>query len=321
MKYTIILVLTFIMSVGVAQKIDGYILTLPAQMLDGGGKVYVEDFNDLKGNNAAFGKAYAEALKKALQAERVAIGSVGKIQNPWITTKVYEIAASKEDADYVLSGEYSTITASSNTNKPVYIKETGTTEKIPVCYYDYTVSNSATIMGNLFVTAKGQAEPMKKLPFQKKAGDSKTKALEKPSVRSASDFISSAEKASIQDYQYYFSPIIKSKKYKFEKLKADDKSYKKELKQQTKDLKDLADKGDIMGMGKIYKASLEKPLKDIKEGYLNLGMCYEIIGNYTKAKECYEKAGDSGAMKELNKLILDRDKLVSLGLEVKENDF
>jgi hypothetical protein len=320
-KYTLIILLTFITSLSIGQKMDGYILTLPSQILDGGGKVYVEDFKDLKGENTTFGKSYAESLKNALKAERVAIGSVGKIQNPWIITKVYDITDSKADADYVLSGQYSIISASSSTNKPVYIKETGTAEKLPICYYDYTVSSSATVMGDLFVTAKGQTEPLKTLPFKENKGTSKTKALEKPSVPSASSFITSAEKAAIKQYQYYFSPIIKSKKYKFNKLKAADKSYKKELKQQTKDLKDFADKGDVISMGKTYKASLEKPLKDMKDGYLNLGMCYEIIGNYTKAKEYYEKAGDSSAMKELNKLIIDRDKLVALGLQIIENDF
>ena len=145
--------------------------------------------------------------------------------------------------------------------------------------------------------------------------------MEKPNVSSASTYIAAAEKDAISQYQYYFSPIIKSKKYKFEKLKPEDKSYKKELKQKTKDLKDLADKGDVNAMGKMYLDIITHPLKDMQEGYLNIGMCYEIIGNYTKAKEYYEKAGDSRAMNELNKLILDRDKLSAIGLNVVETDF
>ena len=321
-KYKIILALIFLASVTVAQKMDGYILTLPGQMLDGGGKVYVEAFVSKDGKNGTFGESYAKALKGSLAAERVAIGSVGKIQNPWITTKIYEVTDSKDDANYTITGEYDVSSSSSSSNKPVYIKETGSvTPKIPVCYYDYTISNSATVKGNINIIAKGESAPLKTLPFNSKKGYSKTKALEKPKVSSASTYIAAAEKDAIKQYQYYFSPIIKSKKYKFEKLKADDKSFKKEIKQLTKDLKDLSDKGDIMGMGKIYKSMLDKPLKDIKEGYLNLGYCYEIIGNYTKAKEYYGKSGDSSAMNELNKLIADRDKLVSLGLQVVEEDF
>ena len=321
-KYTIILGLIILTGSISAQKLDGYILTLPALSLDGGGKVYVEDFANKNNDNATFGKAYATAIKNALAAERVAVGNVGKIHNPWITTKVYEITDSKDAADYIITGDYEVGSSSSSSNKAVYIAETGSvTPKIPVCYYDYTISNSATIKGNLHVTAKGQATPMKSLPIDVNKGSSKTKAMEQPDVESASSYIAAAEKEAIQKYQYYFSPVIKSKTYKFNKLKAEDKAQKKTFKQYTSDLKDMADKNDIMSMGKLYKSITTMQLKDMQEGYMNMAMCYEIIGNYTKAKEFYEKAGDKSAIAEIKKLISNRDKLAPLGLNVVENDF
>ena len=305
-----------------AQKLDGYILQMPGAILEGGGKIYVEDFENKGKSEPGFGTSYATNLKNALKAENLAYGSVGKIYNPWITTKLYEITDTKTEADYVITGEYQFSSSTSSSNNPVFIKETSSAEpKIPVCYYEFTKSSSASVDGKIFINANGNDTPVLTLPFEKKLGDSKTKAMEKPSVKSAGSFITAVSNAAINQYKFYFSPVIAAKTYKFKNLKGEERDYNKKLRKQEREIKDLADKGDVMSIGKMYKEILTHKLKDPDEGNLNLAMCYEIIGNYTKAKEHYEKSGDKGALNQINKLIENRNKLAALGMEVTENDF
>ncbi len=321
-QYAVIILFTLLWGTIEAQKFEGHILKMPREILEGGGKVYVEIFSDKNAKDAKFGESYAEALKKALQATRVAYGNLGTVHNPWLTTKIYEVTDAKADADYIISGEYEISSSSSKSNKEVWIKETNDNNpKIPVCYYNYTISNSATVKGNLFLKTKGEDAAYKTLPFNQKKGKSKTKALEAPNVKPASTYVSSAKSAAIKQYEYFFSPIIIGKKYNFKNLRGEDRDQRKQLRKERREIKDLADKGDIMTIGKMYIESLKMNLKDKEDGFLNVGMCYEIIGNYTKAKEYYEKSGDKGALKDINQLISDRNILAKMGLEVIEKDF
>ncbi|WP_462280092.1 hypothetical protein [Salinivirga cyanobacteriivorans] len=320
--YTLIFLFTLFVGEIEAQKFDGHILDMPKEIFEGGGKIYVQDLTNEDDPNSNFGSNYAKALRNALNADRVAYGRLGKLYNPWLTTKIYEVVDSKSDADYVISGDYQVSSNSSESNKAVYIKETAeVSPQIPVCYYNYTISNSATVKGNLYLMAKGQDAAYKTLPFKQKKGKSKTKALEKPKVKSPQQYISNARKAAIKQYQYYFSPIIVEKKYRFKNLRGEDRKYNRELRKQEREIKDLADQGDIMTMGKMYKEIITHKLKDLEQGYLNLGMCYEIIGNYTKAKVYYEKSGNKGAIRDINKLIKERDIIAEMGVEIVEKGF
>lgn len=50
-------------------------------------------------------------------------------------------------------------------------------------------------------------------------------------------------------------------------------------------------------------------------------MCYEMFGNFTKAKEHYDKSTNNEAKKRIGILIQYRDIYKKLGIEVIEKDF
>jgi tetratricopeptide (TPR) repeat protein len=95
------------------------------------------------------------------------------------------------------------------------------------------------------------------------------------------------------------------------------------MKNQKKVFKALADAWIVKELGKAYQKYIasEAKIKKPQNLYYNIGLCYELIGNYTKAKENYLKSGDSNVIIAIESLIKIQELFKSLGLDVTEGEF
>jgi len=315
-----IIILSFLMiNFANAQTVESYSYKMPEIFLSDGGKIFVKTLTNTGTMEADFGSQYAEKIKLYLNSDMVGFSSGVKKYNPWLTTRIFTVVDNEAEADYVISGEYKFETSESKSNKENWIKESSESVKkqLPICYYSYTASSNASVNGNIRVYKSGSE--IKTLPFNENKSDSKTKTMSEPGVSSASSYISTISKNAINKYSYKFSPQLFVKKYKFEKVKTKDKEFKKELKDILKNIKALLETGEIGEAGKRYIEISEK--EDSPEVNFDIAQCYELIGNYTKAKEYYLKSGDKTGINDINNMISIQTQLKSLGISVTENEF
>ena len=302
-----------------AQKIEGYSFSLPPTILTTPGKIYVEDFVNKGTIENSFGTDYASSLKNVLAYKTINAKTGVKLHTPWLTTKLYDIVDSESEANYVIKGTYSFTKGSSSSYTEKIIYESGA-GNLPIHFYKYTETANASVSFKMGIYASGKATPLKEFPFNDTKSNSKTLNLEKPAIISPSSLVEGLSKSAKYKYLYEFSPRLVPQKYKFEKVKPANKELKKVYKNKKKALKALAETGDIKGMGKIYTEMLADDANNA-DVHKNLGICYELIGNYTKAKEHYVKSGDKGGIKAISSLIKVKELFKKLGLEVIENDF
>ncbi len=317
------LIVVFLLTTNIvtAQKMDAYVMKMPSLYFGGGGSIYVKPLENKGEINDDFSTKYPEYLVYALNMERYGAAKNATIHNPWLTTKLYEIVEDEAQADYVIAGEYSFTKGSSKSTNDKVIKEKMESLKpqLPIHYIEYVRTSSAAVTGKLVLLQDEKV--LRELPFDTEQRKSESKALKVPSVPSPESLMGTVENHAIGKYQFYFSPKLVLKNYNFKNLRGADRSYNKELRNVERDIKDWADEGEIMKMGKAYKEILTHELKDTDQAHLNMGMCYEIIGNYTKALEHYEKSGDSESINSIKKMINERDIYKDMGVEIIEKDF
>lgn len=302
-----------------AQKVTGYVLEQPGLRLTGGGSICPMPLQNKGKTEDGYSTRYANAFKKALSDENY--GNSPRYNN-WLTTKLYTLTEDSASADWVLGGWYEFSSGSSQKADDNLIYETGSAEedkvKIPVHYYSYTASSSATLKGEIYIYGK-DGNLLRTMPLEKNASKSETKKMEIPDVPNETAQVNAVANAGINEYAYIFTPRIVAKTYKLERLKHEDRDNKDAIKDKRKEFNDFADKMDLPNMARVCKEALE--VEESPRTRYNLAVCYEIIGNYTKAREHYQKSGNTDAITAIDKLISDREKLKECGLTFEEKDF
>jgi hypothetical protein len=324
-KYNFILIaaLMLLSSVATGQKIESYRLVMPKYYLSDGGPIYIKALKNLDGQSNTYGEKYANALKAAFNSDHRGMNSSAKMYNPWYTTKLYTLTDDESKGNYIIDGQYSFSGSSSEDAKEQKLIEAkeSNNPRIPYHFYEYTASSSASVEGELTVFRNSDKKVILTMPFKKNESVSKSDYLRKVNPPSVSHLKETVGNTAINQYAYYLIPYYSEIKYDFENVKSDDKDYNKELRKMRSDLKDLADDGKVNELGKAYLAMLGKDLKNPEDANLNIGMCYELIGNFTKAKAHYDKSGNSDAISRIDLLIKYRDIYKSLNIEVVENEF
>jgi len=317
---TLLIAMLFV-SYSIAQTVEGYKFAYSPTIINTGAKIFVKNFTNKGDIEANFGEKYAKSVKAALNRKSLGLTTGVKLNNPWLTTKFYEVVDTEAEADYIISGEYIFTKAYSSKNKEVVIYETSSMAKpkLPIHYYNYTEASSASVTMKMFIHKKGNATPSKEFPFTKTESKSKTTALQKPTITSASSYISTLSKQAINKYTYEFTPRLVVEKYKFKTIKPSNKELKKEYKTMKSSLKAFAKQSNINEMGKIYLSMLEK--ENDADVHANLGMCYELIGNFTKAQAEYNAGGDKKGIERITYMIKVRESHKGVGITVVENEF
>lgn len=301
-----------------AQNIISYKLHMPDIILGDGGKIFIEPLttNSTDAGDSLLGIQYKNAFTSAISKEHWRISKSSGIYNPWYTTNIYQLTDVKEEADYIINGDYEYI----KNAKKSYIEDT-TTDKsnnIPVVYYRYSANNATQVKGKILVTDTKANKIIYNFPFSTTKSDSKTLIMKEPTVKTTSALRKEANNTAINTYQYKFSPYLTEIKYHFPRIKPDNKDLRKEFKSSRKTLKDQAEVGDIKAIAEtLRKLQAKEDSDDIHEA---LGICYELIGNYTKAKEEYMTSKNKDCVDRINSQILTRDALAKLGVQITENE-
>lgn len=303
-----------------AQKMDSYTFAYSPTLIQNGTKIYVKDFTNKGTDEQDFGAKYAKTLKASLNNDKHGLQAGVKLNNPWFTTKFYTVVNSEDEADYIIDGEYKFTKSNSSTYTEHVTYETYPgAVKLPVHFYKYTETSNASVSLNLFIAKKGETNHLKDFPFSKKESKSKTLALQKPAVSSPESFISTLSKLAINRYRYEFTPSFIVEKYKFDNIKPKNKELKKDYKAMNKSLEAFAKQYNVNEMGKIYLKMLT--IEEDLEVHSNLGICYELIGNCTKAMEQYNLAGDKKGIERISFLIKVQETHKKAGIDVEEKDF
>jgi hypothetical protein len=303
-----------------AQRVEFYTLNMPSAFLEGGGKVFVKSLTNNGTTEADFGDAYAKAFTNVLSSNALGKDKDVKLYNPWLTTALYQVVGSEDEADFIISGDYIFESSSNSSYEEKFIKETSETvdKKLPISYYTFSANSSASLAGKTVITKK-DGTAIGSIPFGNKKEKSNSKHMEKPSVPSTSSFIQDLRNEAINKTVFVYSPRLDVEKFKFNNVKTKNKEFKKELKDLVKQAEALVKTGDFNEAGKKYLEIAAK--EDNEDVNCNIAVCYEIIGNFTKAKDYYVKSADKSGIKRINTMILVRDKLKELGIQVVENDF
>ncbi len=333
MKNTNILISTIVLillaTTVSAQKIHSYTLKQqPQVVLNEGGPIAVHALTNGGTSMDAFGKDFTKSLTAYLKSTRLGVDTKGKgkVHNPWYTTKLYELTQDDAVAKYIIAGDYKFSGSVSNSKDLKKSKEKVSKEEpFTFFYYSNSVSATAMVMGKITVTRVSDGQVVKTLPLNNSKTKTETKNIGYPIAPTVEQYSDMVAKEEIRKYQLMFSPVYNAKNYSFKTVKGDkaDKAYRKEMKNKKKVFKALASSGSVNELGKAYEALIpnESKLKKPQDLYYNIGLCYELIGNYTKAKENYLKSANKNAITEIEVLIKYQGMFKKLGLLTEEKDF
>lgn len=297
----------------IAQSIESVYLTLPSIRLDDGMKIYIAPLENNSEENNDFSTSFSTSVKSYLSN-----GQVSKY-NPWLTTGIYNVVESAEEANYIIDGNYAFKGNSSQLCKRV---ETTTKDKYPIEYVVFVNSSMAELTGN--VNIKRGTEVLNTINISGSKSDSKEKALSRPGMaKQPNSMYSGLEKAAMNKIINSLLPGFTAVKYSFNKCKTKNKEAKKAYKDKEDQASDFIKGGKVKEGGRAY-IELSKIDDTDDEVYFNIGMCYELIGNLSKAEEFYAKstAKDvSNAKKRLTNLKQAQEYLKNRGIDFIEQDF
>jgi len=328
LNITIYMLLLMLVSTSLdAQKVHSYVLkNKPYYVLEEGGPVTIQELINNGTTMNSFGKDFANTLYNTINWKERGINTKGKgkVYNPWYTTKIYELTKDESAAKYVIGGNY--IFSGNVTKSHELLKSKDKSkEAIPFFYYKHSVYATAKVNGKITITSTSKGEVVKEFSLNNEKTKSDSKIVEYPVTPTIEKYTKMLSKDVINRSGGMFSPIYVPKTYSFKAVKGDktDKAFKKEMKNKKKVFKALADAGSINELGKAYLEIVanESKLKKPQNLYYNIGVCYEIIGNFTKAKENYLKSADKAAIADIESLIQIQELFKKLGLNVVENDF
>jgi len=328
LNITIYMLLLMLVSTSLdAQKVYSYVLKdKPYYVLEEGGPITVQELTNNGTTMNSFGKDFANTLYNTINWKERGINTKGKakVYNPWYTTRIYELTKDASAAKYVIGGNYIFSGSVTKTHELLKAKDKSK-EAIPFFYYKHSVDAKAMVDGKITITSNSKGEVVKEFSLKNEKSKIDSKLVEYPVTPTIEKYTKMLSKDVINRSGGMFSPIYVPKTYSFKAVKGDkaDKAFKKEMKNKKKVFKALADAGSVNELGKAYQEIIanESKLKKPQNLYYNIGICYELIGNYAKAKENYLKSADKGAITDIESLIKMQELFKKLGLNVVENDF
>jgi tetratricopeptide (TPR) repeat protein len=299
------------------QKVKSYYIIMPPYVVTNVDKIFIEDFVCEGEKGKGEGANFSKIMKDHISSEHrgISFEETKYIYNPWLKTNLYEVTENEAEAGAKISGNFTVTSASSyNENKVETVEPDRYYNRIPYSYYNYSASSSATIDVNMSVYKKELDKVVFEIPVKKEGNDSKTTSYSKPVVSSEASMMQSTINSAINYVPGYFCPVLRAIEYDFEKVKVKDK----ELKNEIKDVKGLVKDGKFKEAAVIYKKAMD--VEKNQEAAYNLGIIYELHGNYTKARECYMESGNSAAVARIDKGLEVIDLLKKMNKEIVEQE-
>lgn len=226
----------------------------------------------------------------------------------WLSKPLFSFTENKDEADVIVSGNYSIDKINSSTEILKY--ETSSDFSSPIPYFEvetinsvevkvflnYLYSDNSVLKDTTIITHKDIRKPNKKFT-----------SIEDLQSKCQNELVSKIKS------KYRFIEINKHN-YKFPKVKVSS-----DFKEEYKTAKSLLGEGDFMELGNLYKGIYED--KQSKEAAYCLAICYELVGNYPKALEYYKQMPDFHTKTRMKKSMILFDYLNEIGVETTLADF
>jgi len=153
-------------------------------------------------------------------------------------------------------------------------------------YYEYYLNRTVTVTASMKITSAETGEILATFTTSRNNYSSLKKEKSRPSPSNLTPHLQLAEETCsfiAAEFVDYFTPRFTSYSFKLKKVKV--KKYKK----QAATADDWLNKGEVSKAYNIYNAIYENDKYNANIAY-NLGVIYEIVGNYDEAFECYSAA-------------------------------
>jgi tetratricopeptide (TPR) repeat protein len=310
LAFTVLLVLAIIQVN--AQKIECFILKLPEKKLDNVKKIAVLNFEGKEGKGQVLsdyivtnllkedrgissisgslfsfsgpkeGKTYMQGIKTNIYAvlERAQLDKILAEQKLSLTGAIDENEAAEVgkllgvDAIIVGSATYNSVDKDSKTSYTD--KKTGKTLQM-IC-----TERKVTAEGRIKIVSVSTGMVVGTTNYSATRTDNKCDE-KRSGLMPPSQMADECYKEIADRCTNYFAPHFVYSKFPFEKIRV------KEYKDKAKDAEDFIDKGDINNAFKVYKAIFDADNYNQLAAY-NVGMLYEMVGDFQKAQECYDIA-------------------------------
>ncbi|MDD2635576.1 MAG: hypothetical protein PHW82_08775 [Bacteroidales bacterium] len=316
-KYILpIALFVFATSLLLAQDIETYKLQLPEIILEKGGPIYVSTLTDSTTEEiqSSLSSTFQKEVFRGLNAESIAFNQKLTDFNPWMRTNLYSTTENIDEATYVISGDYMFTTNQSKSYNEKTAAESA--DSIPFVYYEFEERSTANVTGRVIITDTETNSEVANIPFSKVLNDEDKKTMQQASAKDPHNFIAALSDDFVKAFKYRFSAVKSTYKYDFPKIKPKNKDLRKEFRQYKRDLKDLADAGKLKELYTMYLEIQQK--EDSPEVNECIGMCYEIVGNYTQAKTYYDKCDSQTSKNRIVEQINIQKRLLDFGFTINE---
>jgi len=201
-------------------------------------------------------------------------------RNQLVYGGLFQAATDPLSADVILSGYFTA--ESFSTRDEVAFVESGTPIGSPIPYFEWRVTNKASLDVVLSFTYPDGTVAYDSVRILKESEQKPGKKL-KP----LKELEESCAKAYQNAYYYQFNFIESEKRWiDFPKVKVKDKQLKDDYKQAKSWMKDH----ELVKLGQLFKRIYEAEGSD--EAAVCLGLCYELMGNYPAAAKLFEGRSD-----------------------------
>lgn len=320
LKYYSIILLCFAFSANsIAQKLDAYTLQLPKLILEKGGSIFVAPLTDNTSEEISnsLSTQFQTEMSQGISTDGLAYDHNIKDLNPWFQTNLYKTTETENEAQYTITGAYQFET--NHTKSYTEMSGAEVKDSIPFVYYKFSEKSTAKVTGNVVITDKETGSEIANIPYSKERYDEDTKTMKQASVKDPNTFIPLLTDDFTHSFRYYLNAVKVVFEYDFPKIKPENKDLRKEFREYKRNLKDYADESDLQKMYSLYVEIQQK--EDSPEVNECIGMCYEILGNYSKAKTYYETAKSQESLNRIEKQINIKNTLTNLGIEIVEPEF
>lgn len=311
-----------------AQDFKGYVLKMPSTIKPNTSvkKIFVEGLqcSNSENINEEMIKTLNNIIVNNINSNERG-GNIEFIPNTWLRSDIYQVTQNKDEADWIFTGTYEYFTSKKRDQAYEVKRETstGTKYKLPfeLMYYDY--ANEIRVPYSLKIVDKTGAEIFSAgSEFKNSSAPEKNMVSTEGKLQSF-DALAKTFSSTIGNWMANaMLPIFTPVAYEFEKVKGPDKKTqpdkekRKAIDDQLDNARDMLKDHDFVGAGMIYQSLIEEcPSADL---FLNLAMIYEIIGNYTKSLEYYQKANNAVGITRIKSGIEVRDMLKAFGKTIEE---
>ena len=213
----------FATSLLLSEDIETYKLQLPEIILEKGGPIYVSPLADSTKEEikSSLSTTFQKEMVQGLNADGLAFNQKLPSFNPWMRTNLYSTTENKDEATYVISGDY--IFATNQVKSYTEQSAAESSDSIPFVYYEFQEKSTANITGRVIITDTETGSEIANIKFNKVLNDEDKKIMQQASTKDPHNFIAALSDYFVKTFRYRFSAVKSTYKYEFPKIKSENK--------------------------------------------------------------------------------------------------